>query len=556
MRLVLGRDHRGVGNDVVHTGAAQCAGVAQVTDLHRRAALCKQLRAAVLRVALQVDGDVQLPLACLGDDAVRAPVFHVHEPIEALRHTLGHRIAFDRTEGTPVKLEPVMIVRGQRFSHEHARGVVVKIRRKVADAQLAPAHLRHAALTGRIAIAVTRIGPSDRMHEGGIIGNRQKEEGCVNPLAFAHIAQQLSYRALDVLPIRDHQLGIHGMGQRGRTVLRAKRQRFDGRRVGLGLDQRLGLQQKYLVLIAPFGKKAVEIEHRVRVVAQCSQHLAGRDPQRRVVGVQCASLLDGRLGQFDPASHARRGGQLGQTVDSGFQCARAFTGLHGLGVTPQFHQRMPPVRMRLCIAGHGGQALVRQRQRVLETLARDEQLHLLRLRLRMVGRERQDVVKALLCLVGLVQLCVGDALVHPQLGTLNARGEQGIDFPHRIGSTGGPHQHPRSCAARRYRGRLQRQRAFDGLQGRCMFVQLRQGHRQVDEGRHMARIGSRSLAQHRFRQAHVARLQRQRAQQIQRLGVRGLARQHLLIQSTRLAELALLMQGECLMQPRIDATRR
>ena len=72
----------------------------------------------------------------------------------------------------------------------------------------------------------------------------------------------------------------------------------------------------------------------------------------------------------------------------------------------------------------------------------------------------------------------------------------------------------------------------------------------------MARIGSRSLAQHRFRQAHVAGLQRQRTQQIQRLRVRGLARQHLLIQSTRLAELALLMQGECLMQPRIDATRR
>ena len=268
VRLVLGRNHRGVGNDVVHAGAAQCAGVAQVTDLHGRAALCKQLLAAVLRVALQVDGDVQLQLPRLRSNAVDAPVLHVQELIEAGRDAIGHCVALYRSEGKAVDLEAVVIVRGQHLGHEHAGGVVVKVGREVADAQLLAARWCNAALARGIALGATRIGPSDRMHEGGIIGNRQKEEGYVNPLAFAHIAQQLSYRTLDVLPIRDHQLGIHALRQGGRCFNGAKRKGLYRCSVGLGLNQRLGLQQKYLVLIPSHPKKPVEVERRGSVIAQ------------------------------------------------------------------------------------------------------------------------------------------------------------------------------------------------------------------------------------------------------------------------------------------------
>src|SRR5215475_2662065 len=97
-RLLIKWQHNLIGDDVIDEVGPHCPGKSQIIDLDRRWAMRQDARAAVLRVALEIDRDIDLEstqeLRNLGV-AFRS---HVKELIERRDQPRAHLAAVVRAE--------------------------------------------------------------------------------------------------------------------------------------------------------------------------------------------------------------------------------------------------------------------------------------------------------------------------------------------------------------------------------------------------------------------------------------------------------------------------
>src|SRR3546814_11261101 len=111
MRLVLRRQYRLVGENIVEIRRAHGAGKAEIADLQRCRPAGEDAGALVERVPFEVDGDLDAAVACQPADVAVGQAAHVMEMVETFYQPLPHRILAVRPQGKgkELKTRPVML---------------------------------------------------------------------------------------------------------------------------------------------------------------------------------------------------------------------------------------------------------------------------------------------------------------------------------------------------------------------------------------------------------------------------------------------------------------
>src|SRR5437763_9000617 len=86
--LILYRNDGLIGDHVIDTVRAHRSGIRQILCLHRRAAIDEYRRPALIGIALEINGDIDLPLAQHSRDFVIRSIAHLDELTERAHHTL------------------------------------------------------------------------------------------------------------------------------------------------------------------------------------------------------------------------------------------------------------------------------------------------------------------------------------------------------------------------------------------------------------------------------------------------------------------------------------
>ena len=123
----LGRNHVLVGNEVVHKTSPETTRVAQIVQLQRRDAVCEQAQAVALRVALQVNRNVQCLRTYLLHRLAVAEIGHIDEVITRSAQTGLHGVGSAWSVGKKQHLKFVALVLLNQPGHQMARRMGVKI---------------------------------------------------------------------------------------------------------------------------------------------------------------------------------------------------------------------------------------------------------------------------------------------------------------------------------------------------------------------------------------------------------------------------------------------
>src|SRR5437588_5869220 len=86
--LILYRNDGLIGDHVIDTVRAHRSGVGQILCLHRRAAIDEYRWPALIGIALEINGDIDLPLAQHSRDFVIRSVAHFDDLIECAHYTV------------------------------------------------------------------------------------------------------------------------------------------------------------------------------------------------------------------------------------------------------------------------------------------------------------------------------------------------------------------------------------------------------------------------------------------------------------------------------------
>ena len=215
------RNQRGVGDEIVDEIGAHGGGIAEVADLDGRGALGKNAGAAASGVAHQVHRDVDFKLAAEFGDGAIGQAADVDEAVHCRGDARAHLVAGIRAEGEAEDFKLAAVVAFEQPGHQVGDGVVAKIRREVADADLllpGPAG-RQSGACGRRAL-VARVDLRGLALQLGRIGEGQKDEWIRRHFAAIDAGFQFAGLGFDVFPIADRPLhattacraGIRGPG--------------------------------------------------------------------------------------------------------------------------------------------------------------------------------------------------------------------------------------------------------------------------------------------------------------------------------------------------------
>ena len=128
------RDH-GVGEQDIGPRRAERAGIAQPVHLHRRQPILQPVAAVAFGVALQIDEYVEVEVGdALHGMGLGLPG-EVDEMLAGAFETPAQLAAVVDPVGKQEELEARAIVRFEHLDHQVGGGVVLEVRRQVADAQ-------------------------------------------------------------------------------------------------------------------------------------------------------------------------------------------------------------------------------------------------------------------------------------------------------------------------------------------------------------------------------------------------------------------------------------
>ena len=177
------RDHRVADHvvDVVGTGRA---GKPEPAHLHRRRPRGQQLEAAVARMALQVDEDVDAVGANALAGGSVAEVRHVDEVVAGGHHASAQGRTVVAAVRIQKDLEAARVAPLEQLGHQHRRGVVVEVAGQIAEANAARRTLLGQGRQARHGVAEHRRAPAaDTQLLGGRAVDRQERERAQQPAA-------------------------------------------------------------------------------------------------------------------------------------------------------------------------------------------------------------------------------------------------------------------------------------------------------------------------------------------------------------------------------------
>jgi hypothetical protein len=134
--MQLRRQHKGIGQHVVHGRHGAAAGMAEPADLHRRRAVRQDAGTAVGAEAVQVDQDVDF----VGADGLRGLQIAHHRQADggpSARDAGAQAAAVFLVPAEAVDLKLLALVQAVQLGREAGGGVAAEIRAQIADAQLA-----------------------------------------------------------------------------------------------------------------------------------------------------------------------------------------------------------------------------------------------------------------------------------------------------------------------------------------------------------------------------------------------------------------------------------
>ncbi len=138
-RLLLRRHHEIIDQDVIHEGASHRARIAEIVHLNRRGPQRENLRAGVLRVAFQIDQDVNF-IRCNPRRGFRKrDGLHVRETVERTDQSPPHRALVVGTIGIAEHRESIAIVFLDQFGDQPGGRMGMEVRGQISDGRLRPA---------------------------------------------------------------------------------------------------------------------------------------------------------------------------------------------------------------------------------------------------------------------------------------------------------------------------------------------------------------------------------------------------------------------------------
>ncbi len=338
-----------VAHEVVDERRAGGGRVAEIAGLHRRGPVGHQLHAAVARMALEVDQDVDAVVAnALGHGAV-AGLAHIDEVLAGGAHAaadVGVVVAAVRVQEG---LEAARVAALQQFRHQHRGGVVIEVGRQVAHADAAGAaraggRQRHEVVGEAGDAALGEAALLQRRRLDGDQREGQQQPGRLGVVAIDGVEQRAGVGGV-VLPVAGLAVLLHHQAQRegaGGAVVERDR----------GAEALGGLQVHCHVHEA----QAQAIVHDRRIHLQRQRLEIGIDGQSRVarleqgvaVGVVIVVIARRVFGQclqraqrIGGAGHLQR--QLGRDATgdgaAAIEFARALRGLQRGDMLAQRHAR-------------------------------------------------------------------------------------------------------------------------------------------------------------------------------------------------------------------------
>ncbi len=134
MLATLRRNDHGVGEEIVHVARAERAQVTEIARLHGRRPKREDARPGALREAAEVDGDVDLELACELRDVDVGALANVDEAVECGLEPRAHRALRIGGERECRDLEARAVVALEELRREVRQRMIVEIAGEVADA--------------------------------------------------------------------------------------------------------------------------------------------------------------------------------------------------------------------------------------------------------------------------------------------------------------------------------------------------------------------------------------------------------------------------------------
>ncbi len=205
--------HDLIGQQIVHVGSAQRAGITKIAYLHWRGSLRENSRAGADRVPVQVDRDVDLQitkqLCRLGVAAGRRIVEVLESAAQAASYRRARSLRLQR-DGVHFKFRAIMFL--QDPDEDMCDRMITQIRRYIGDADSTRIRVSRGRDGNRVIWC--RGGRADAELLGRILANTQRQErvNCFKtPRGLAQALQTLS----GLCPVADSDAAAHNARERG-----------------------------------------------------------------------------------------------------------------------------------------------------------------------------------------------------------------------------------------------------------------------------------------------------------------------------------------------------
>ena len=225
------RYHDAIGNDIIDVVRPHRAEKANISDLDWRGPQGENSGAGMLRVAAQIDRDVDPLFARQSRHRLVGQRPDIDEFVEIGGDVSSHRVVGVRSEGETDDVEPRAIMALKKADHELRHRMVAKIGGEIADANFAvprPRRDRPQPVVGRMLGGRVDLGRGPLQNRIGEC--QQRGEGCANAVAPGDSAGDVGDCRGETFPIANRQ-------PRQEDIARLEREiRLQGRRFLLADD--------------------------------------------------------------------------------------------------------------------------------------------------------------------------------------------------------------------------------------------------------------------------------------------------------------------------------
>ena len=192
--------------------------------LHRRWPRRQNVRPRQRRVAVQIDGDVDLQRPDPVCDLLRGCAAKIEKAVERALDPLAQGAPVVRAIGDPGHLEAAAIVQLKQFRHDISHCVLPKVARQIAEPNALPRSgfvlKPHGCQSGRKRglqkIAEVEDGVVPLQHR--VVGNVVQQQGFDRAFILGDGLDQASLQPVETLPIANLPLRLHKTAERERVV--------------------------------------------------------------------------------------------------------------------------------------------------------------------------------------------------------------------------------------------------------------------------------------------------------------------------------------------------